>query len=781
MTAQHWVDQARHTVRYHDAAQALADHGIASLLEVGPDGQLAALADDVPATSTLRQKRPDPTTLVTALAHTWAHGTHVDWATLHPRPDHPVDLPTYPFQHHRYWPTPEPTPAPVDWRYRIDWAPLDPTPEEPRLAGRWVVLTSSGADAGLAAWCVDALRRAGADAGVETVTDPASLGARLSQGVGGVLSVLATDASPATGSPAVTNGLAVTLAVVQALEATGAPTAGTLWCVTRGAVATGRADPVTSPGQAAVWGLGRVAGLEHPGLWGGLVDLPDRLDGVAARALLEALAADDAEDQVAVRAGRRLARRLVRAPVPTGGSTSWAPSGTALVTGGTGALGAHVARWLAANGAEHLVLVSRRGVDAPGAAPLAAELAAAGAGVTLLRADVADRGSLAEALTTLDPALPPVRVIVHAAGVGEDRPLAELDVAGLAYAAGAKAGGARHLHELAGERWPELERFVVFSSGAAVWGGAAQGAYAAANAYVDALVEQRRAGGQPATSVAWGPWAGSGMAEGDTGEHLRRLGVHEMGVERATRALVQALAHHEVTLTVADIDWERFAPAFAAARRRPLLEGVPEAARALHPPADAGPGDGGAGPAGTELGRRLAGLAEDEATQAVVDLVRVEVAAVLAYAAPGEVDAGRAFKDLGFDSVTAVELRNRLGAVTGLRLPATSVFDYPTPAALAREIGRRLVPHRSPRTPGHAALDHLDQVAAALVAPGTEWAPEDREQLRLGLRQLLSRLTGSGAEGGDPGGRQQVEEHLLAADDDELFAFIDRRLGTPDP
>jgi acyl transferase domain-containing protein len=791
----HWVDQARRTVRYHDAARALRAHGVASLLEVGPDGPLAALADDVPAAATLRPRRDDATTFVTALAHAWAHGAPVDWSRHHPPRHRRVDLPTYPFQHQRFWPA-APAASVADWRYRIAWVPLDDTEPgagngaTPTLAGRrWLVLTSPAVDPDLADWCRRALATAGAEVTLTDVTTGAEPGDATPDGV---LSLLGTDEAAHPDHPSVTTGLVATLSAIQdvagARAGAGAEGVTRLWCLTRGAVGTGADDPIARPAQAPVWGLGRVAGLEHPDRWGGLVDLPDRpdrLDPATAAALVATLAAppDHGEDQVAVRDGHRLARRLERAPEPgpepAGAARGWVPTGTALVTGGTGALGAHVARWLAANGAEHLLLVGRRGPDAPGAAELVAELEAAGAGVTVVAADVADRDALAAALAEVPPDRP-LRTVVHAAGVGADRPLADLDPAGLADAAAAKVLGARHLDELTSDVHADVERFVVFSSAAGVWGGAAQGAYAAANAAVDALVEHRRARGRPATSVAWGPWSGRGMAGGGTGEQLRRRGVREMAAEPATRALAQALAHDEAAVTVADIDWELFAPSFAAARRRPLLDGVPEAARAQQQaPAAAD------GAAGADLARRLAALGGDESRRAVLEVVRAEVAVVLGHRGPDDVEPERAFKDLGFDSVTAVELRNRLAAVTGLRLPATSVFDYPTPAALAGEITGRLVPAGGgARTPAGVALDHLAQVEAALGA----LSADDEAEVRLGLRRLLGRLPGRAAGAaraeGTPagssanGGGRRVEDQLDDADDDELFAFIERELGT---
>ncbi|WP_344641688.1 beta-ketoacyl reductase, partial [Kitasatospora cystarginea] len=256
----------------------------------------------------------------------------------------------------------------------------------------------------------------------------------------------------------------------------------------------------------------RVVALEHPERWGGLVDLPEVLDERALSRLAGVLAG--AEDQVAVRASGVFARRLVRAP--RGEGVAWKPSGTVLVTGGTGALGAEVARWLVRNGAEQLVLTSRRGLDAPGAVELRDELAELGAAVTVAACDVADRAALAELLASVE-----VSAVFHTAGVLDDGVVDGMTVERFATVARPKVDAALNLHELTSD----LSAFVLFSSMAGTVGSAGQGNYAAANAFLDALAEQRRADGLVATSIAWGAWAEAGLATDDVvAERLRRDG-----------------------------------------------------------------------------------------------------------------------------------------------------------------------------------------------------------------------------------------------------------------
>ncbi|MFE6404818.1 type I polyketide synthase [Streptomyces alboflavus] len=605
------------------------------------------------------------------------------------------------------------------WRYRVAWKPLSGGLPAAGLPGRWlVVVPESRAEREWATGVVDALTRAGAEVAelafsAQELTREAVAG-RLRQAVpadgsepAGVVSLLGLDTSAHAEHPGVPVGLAGTVALVQALGDAGI--AARVWAVTSGAVSTGRSDRLESPAQAQLWGLGRVVALEHPDRWGGLIDLPQAYGERAATRFAAALAAasvgagsesgsgSDAasgsgdEDQLAVRDTGVFVRRFVRAPLENGTGTEpeWSPRGTALVTGGTGAIGGHVARWLAREGVEHLVLTSRRGPDAPGAAELKAELEELGADVTVAACDIADRDAVTGLLESLAADGRTLRSVFHAAGVSPAHTVADMTPADIAEVFGAKTAGATHLDALLDSA--ELDAFVLFSSNSGVWGGGGQGAYAAANAYLDALAEARRARGLSATSVAWGAWGGSGMAAAEEAEeHLRRRGVTAMAPERAVAALAQAVAHGETFLAVADVDWERFVPSFTSVRPSPFLGDLPEVRRALAGPEMAlAPGTRGSG-TGSEWADRLTGLAEREQERLLLDLVRGQAASVLGYAGAESVEPGRAFRELGFDSLTAVEVRNRLASATGLKLPTTLVFDYPTSAVLAAYLRARL-------------------------------------------------------------------------------------------
>ncbi len=713
----------------------------------------------------LRKNRPEAEALTTALAHLHVRGTAIDWAAFYAGTGaRRVDLPTYAFQHQHYWPEPPTAPAagpttavdPVDasfweaveradvaqlldtldiadgdaatrnsladvlplltewrrerrshatlddWQYRITWKPLTapalPT-TGPLLTGRWLLVvpdtdTGTGTDTHSTA-DADEVSAALTAHGADVLRVPAAERAPLAR----TLAEALADA-PVTGVVSLVD-LHATVALLQALA--DADVTAPLWCLTRGAVSVGAADRVTRPEQAAVWGLGRVAGLELPQRWGGLVDLPADLDARAAARLCTVLGetyADTesgAEDQLAVRGSGVFVRRLVRAPfadpLPV-----WNPRGTVLVTGGTGALGGRVARWLAANGAEHLVLTSRRGPDAPGAAALRDELTATGVRVTLAACDVADRDALYPLLDSLREAGEHVTAVLHTAGIGPVRPLTDLSREELDAVLDAKARGAALLDayftesasgptESSAER-ADLDAFVLFSSSAGVWGSAGQGAYAAANAHLDALAEHRRARGLAATSIAWGAWGGGGMADGEAGELMAKRGLPPMDPDLAVLALQRAAAGTEPCVAVADVAWDRFTPRFTAARPQPLISEIPEVRSLLAAVEQTrGSEDGNAS---AFLGRLRAQSAAEQ-HQTLLKLVRNEAAAVLGHATAEAVQPGRVFQDLGFDSLTVVELRNRLKAETGLSLPATLAFDHPSPEALARHLHAELL------------------------------------------------------------------------------------------
>ncbi|MEH1130689.1 type I polyketide synthase [Micromonospora sp. CPCC 206061] len=524
--------------------------------------------------------------------------------------------------------------------------------------------------------------------------------------------------------------------------------------VTRGAVATAPDGDVTDLAGAAVWGLVRSAQTENPDRFT-LVDL-DHADAVPG--LPAALATG--EPQLAARAGGWLAARLARVPASASVAQQPAadPDGTVLVTGATGALGGVVARHLvAAHGARRLLLASRRGRDSDGVAALEAQLAGLGAEVTVAACDTADRDALAALLAGI-PDEHPLTAVFHVAGVTDDGLFASLTPEQVDTVLRPKVDAAWHLHELTQD--DKLAAFVLFSSAGGTLGGAGAANYAAANAYLDGLAQHRRARGLPARSLAWGLWAeASGMGDrldGAGRARMNRRGVMAFSAEQGVSVMDAALAVDRAVLVPTLLDL----PALRAVAGDlpPMLRGL---VRATSRRAAAGAG----GPA---LAERLSGLAAAEQETVLADLIRGEVAAVLGHASADAVAPDRAFQELGFDSLTAVELRNRLNAVTGLRLPATLVFDYPTPVALAGYLRGEVAPTVDP---AQAVLTDLTRIEAAL---GT--LPQDaatRATIAAQLRSLLWRWDGD--DGGDA--TDAGAGDLASASDQELFDVLDQELG----
>ncbi|MGW0733748.1 SDR family NAD(P)-dependent oxidoreductase, partial [Streptomyces sp. NPDC002851] len=540
--------------------------------------------------------------------------------------------------------------------------------------------------------------------------------------------------------------------------------------LSRWTVAT-EADAVADPAMAPLWGLVRSAQSEHPGRFV-LVDLEN-----SGTELLPAALATG-EPQLAVRDGVLYAPRLVRARDAGGGPLAFDPDGTVLITGGTSGIGSWTARHLVAtHGARHLLLVSRQGRAAAGAAELERELTALGAEITVAACDAADPEEM-KALLESVPAAHPLTAVIHSAGVLDDGLIESLTPERLDRVLRPKVDAALLLHRLT-EDLP-LSSFVLYSSVAGTFGGPAQGNYAAANTFLDTLAQWRRAQGLPAVSLAWGLWE----QESDMTRHLGgadvarlgRSGLAPLATEEGLRLFDAVHGAGPALLVPARLD-------LGMLRAQARESTLPAVLRSLVP---------AAGPAqapGEDLAARLTALDEEQREALLLETVLAKAATVLGFESADAVDPGLPFKDLGLDSLGAVRLRNLLSRATGLALPSTLVFSHPTAADLSGHLRSLLpssgLPSRDPdredvRTAADdvrttaGVLAELDRIAAQL--PSIAEA-ESAESADIGerLRSLLALL---GDDGTGPGaGTDGLADRIGSATAEEVFDLIDNDLG----
>ncbi|MCK2244747.1 MULTISPECIES: type I polyketide synthase [unclassified Crossiella] len=718
-TPEYWVRHARHPVRFHDCLGALA---AGTYLEIGPGNTLSALGQesqpDAEFLPVLPKGRPGQESVLRALGGAHTRGVAVDWPAWCTG-GRRVTLPGYQFSRERYWlPMRAAQPAQDPLLHVVEWSAA--TPKHLPLTGPWLVVAPPEEQ-------FDEITNA-----VARTLDTADVlrcnGTEELPPSAGIVSLLALD--PVIGEASVPRAVTATLALLQS-----APEGTQVWALTQGAIRARAGDTVPRPEQAGVWGLGRVAALEAPGSWGGLIDLPEQptdADWLAFRAAL------GGEDQAAIRDGRVFVRRL--ATVPARPSAVPDTTGTVLITGGLGGLGGHVARLLATRGTRRLLLVGRQGPDSVGAADLHAELTAAGAEVTIAACDIADRDALADLLADHK-----LSGVVHAAGVLDDGVLESLSPNRFATVFAAKVGGAQHLHDLTRDH--PLDFFVLCSSLASTVGSPGQGNYSAANAVLEALAHQRHALGLPATCLAWGPWADTGMATTELETTWRARGITAMPAVAALDALGRALAAGGPEYAIAEVDWSRFAAAHNAIRPSHLCDNLP-----------GGQLDSPASPASVRLDDVPVEERENYLTQVVIS----HVAAVSGHHA-GDIPPGRSFRELGLDSLAGVQLRNRISTATGAPLTATVVYEHPTPAALAR---------------------HLIEVLGGGVRDAVQTTMTRLRELELALAELRPGAVGRGEAITSTLERilrswqsreraETAKPDLDSATDDEIFDLID--------
>jgi acyl transferase domain-containing protein/acyl-CoA synthetase (AMP-forming)/AMP-acid ligase II len=803
--AEYWARNVTEPVLFEEALRRAAGAGHNTVLEIGAHPALATpilqcldgYGTGVVAVESMRAQRDGLASMLDAAGALHVLGHPLDHTALQPTGGRRVRLPSYPWQRERFWipdrparpwpargeaaPTSDGRAPHVPGRerdiqddvdaalYEIAWQPDSRDLDSANSAGgcgdvgRWV-LTGAGADdcADRLAALLEAaghtcvlvrLRKLSPDDGFRAVA-AAVRGA--GDALRGVVHFAALDADPALRTPgpewdeALAASCGPLLTAPRSLSAPGIAAGARLWAVTRGAVPAGDAPCV--PVQAPAWGLGRAVSMEQPGVWGGQIDLDPRYPDPEAEAatIAREILRPDAEDQVAYRAGQRMVPRLVRAraggaaPVPL----ALDPAAAYLVTGGRGALGVLFAQWLYRRGARHLILLGRsplaRKATANGHSDaddaehrvLAAieRLRRDGATVYTPDGDVADPEAMDAIFDPRGAPWPAVRGVIHAAGLFELRPLAEIDWAGFRAILRPKVEGSLVL--AAAAEGSALDFFVSCGSAWSVFGAALAGHLVAACHFQDVFAHDRVRRGLPALTVDWGWWADGSLAL-EHGESFRTTGTaplsQELGYAALDRLTAPATdpARIRVQAAVAPLDWDRLLPMLEAKRRRPMFE-------AMRPAREA------SGTHDEELARRLYAAGDPAARVRVLeDAVQVELAVVLGRPAGSRMDRELGFFDAGMDSITSVELRDRLARRLGADVPATAAFENPTVAALARFLLSELVeglPESAGQPPARMAVAAAGLARGSAISAAEDLAEQEAQLAHLTEDELLDLL-----------------------------------------
>ena len=748
-TAGYWRRHARAPVQFARSIQTLEAAGYRVFLEIGPAATLTALAqhscgEGTAWVASLKSKRGAWDQMLTAASELYVRGAAMDWAGFdRPYARQRVALPSYPFQRQRYWIEGAVPSAPDASRkstssagpgeYELVWEMSEP--REPGSIPRSCIVF--GDRGGVAASLAARLAEAGSASTVVVAGAPAPIAsarivspdddaairsvftaARSSDGQRPTVVFmwgLDTPSLPSAADQEERTGTLALLRVLQAAVASGVDVEN-VWIVTRGAQSAGDSVAPVSVSQAALWGLARVAALEHPNLAIRIVDLEPLPPEEEAAAIFTELSRRDEEDQIALRDGRRRVARLVPVERTGSGTLQCAADATYLITGGLGSLGLRIAARLVDRGARHLVLVGRRGLpdrsqwsatadNHPQKPAIGAvlDLERRGASVQTFSADAANPAQLTAVFDAVRRSPWPLRGVVHAAGVSITRPLVDLDKASVLETLGPKVNGGWILHELT--RDLPLDFFVTFSSIAAVWGSKGLAHYAAANHFLDALAHHRSSLGLPASSINWGPWAGGGMATGESMAVLSAMGVKAVESDAALAAFERLVAGGRTQATVASMDWDLFKEIFNARGRRPLLDRIETSARSV--PA--------AGTNRDALIEELRGAPAAARLTLIAGRVEQEVSAVLG-AGGLMLEPDQRFFDLGMDSLMTVELRRRLEARFGCPLDTTVAFDYPTIERLAQHLYDALEPELPAEAPAAVAAPKSIASATAKIA-----------------------------------------------------------------
>ncbi len=686
LDADYWARNMRRSVLFAQTAKGLHDAGHGIFVEMSPHPTLVQpLASDLGgkgamALGTLRREEPEQAAFLESLGALYVAGAWSAWEKVYPA-GRPVPLPANPWQRERFWmegATPAAAPAgSVREVFTTIWQEQGPTTGAPQAGLRVVVF-------GDASGFTESFERALGALGAGVLVIPATnraLGSKetarelLSRvvdkdGTTHIIHAAALDDSP-DWEASLARGPLGLLHLVQALAEGGLDARVRLWVLARypGQSLLGAASAMND-------GLARTAGAEHPHLRVRTVFLDPSVSTADALALARSVAVDDDDNQLRFTNGVRQVKRLVRRVVPLADGTPLAGrEGTFLVTGGLGGVGLLTARHLVEKeGVRSLVLVGRRPPGEAAASEIA-RLEQAGARVRTFRADVSDRAAVAGVLAQIDAEGPPLTGIIHAAAALASTALTEVTDAAFREVAAGKARGAWNLHELTLGR--PLVSFVLYSSVVPLLGLTAHGSYAAPNSYLDALAIHRRACGLPATSIAWGPWRGIGMAvAGD--DRLAAFGLPGLVPQAGLDLLARILRLDLPYAAAVEADWERFAEAFPGTAAWPVFSDVVR--RSPTAPAAAPAGGMKEQAEAIEFGSARLGFLEDRVCDTVAAVVRRR---------PSQIDREKSFRALGFDSLMGLELRNRLASTFGVAFPATLIWNFPTVRSLTPELARR--------------------------------------------------------------------------------------------
>ncbi len=726
-TPEYWVRHVRQPVRFANSMETLAQQGCKIFLELGPKpallgmGRLCVAENGKVWLPSLRQGQSDWQQILQSLGQLYVQGLSIDWAGFdQDYPRQKLVLPNYPFQRQRYWLDTKPPKTALnleninsiiqqlkqseqlsedeikllpklleilakqsaddsadsiqDWLYEIEWQ-SKPRISSPEITGTWLIFADQG---GMGQAFARVLENRGQHCVL--IFDAAKIpnaNEILNFEFNYIVHFWSLDSDIANLESAQKLSCGTVLHLVQILSRLQKTSRlPRLWLVTRGAVPVGNHS--LNIAQSPLWGLGKVIALEHPEFWGGMLDLsPDSKFEDEATLLLAEIQDSQGEDQIAFRNGQRYVARLVaksnQVRTPPLQPVVVAADYTYLITGGLGALGRHLAKWMVARGVRNLVLTGRRGVFSKTQEDTLKQLEDAGAKVLVAKADVANQDDMIKLFADIKGSMPPLRGIIHAAGIVGEKSIKEMDFSTFESVLRPKMLGAYVLHQLSQEM--ELDFFVNFSSIASVWGSKGQSHYAAANHFLDVLAHYRKFNSLPALSINWGPWAEGGMLSAEFKNLLDQMGIKALSPKSALNVLDYLLKTNDVQTIVADVDWRLFKAVYEITGHKPLLETIevlPTESEDLSTKPK------------SDLLEQLKSAHPNDRYAILEAFLQEKVAKVLGLPASKKPKPHQGLFEMGMDSLMAVELKNQLNASLNMALPTSLAIEYPNIAALTK-------------------------------------------------------------------------------------------------